>query len=91
MKKSTMCRGLEWVAVLTQFERVTHIPSIAFRHLPPNSARIGYATEETLFMALLSGERFHFANVQAVPAAAAIDVNMQLPKHVLKNSIEILY
>ena len=49
---------------------------LAFRHFPPNSARIGYATEETLFMALLSGERFHFANVQAVPAAAAIDVNM---------------
>ena len=27
----------------------THTPSIAFRHLPPNSARIGYATEGALF------------------------------------------
>ena len=27
-----------------------HTPSIAFRHLPPNSARFGYATEEPLFV-----------------------------------------
>ena len=27
-----------------------HTPSIAFRHLPPNSARICYATEGTLFI-----------------------------------------
>ena len=26
----------------------THTPSIAFRHLPPNSARISYATEGAL-------------------------------------------
>ena len=26
-----------------------HTPSIAFRHLPPDSARFGYATEGTLF------------------------------------------
>ena len=26
-----------------------HTPSIAFRHLPPNSARFGYATEGALF------------------------------------------
>ena len=25
-----------------------HTPSIAFRHLPPNSARFGYATEGAL-------------------------------------------
>ena len=25
-------------------------PRVAFRHLPPNSARIGYATEEALFI-----------------------------------------
>ena len=25
-----------------------HTPSIAFRHLPPNSARFSYATEEAL-------------------------------------------
>ena len=29
-----------------------HTPSIAFRHLPPNSARFGYATEETLFISV---------------------------------------
>ena len=28
----------------------THTPSIAFRHLPPNSARFGYATEGALFI-----------------------------------------
>ena len=28
----------------------THTPSIAFRHLPPNSARIAYATEGALFI-----------------------------------------
>ena len=28
----------------------SHTPSIAFRHLPPNSARFGYATEGTLFI-----------------------------------------
>ena len=28
----------------------THTPSIAFRHLPPNSARTGYATERALFI-----------------------------------------
>ena len=27
-----------------------HAPSIAFRHLPPNSARIAYATEGALFI-----------------------------------------
>ena len=27
----------------------SHTPSIAFRHLPPNSARFGYATEGALF------------------------------------------
>ena len=29
--------------------RSTHTPSIAFRHLPPNSARFSYATEGALF------------------------------------------
>ena len=27
-----------------------YTPSIAFRHLPPNTARFGYATEEALFI-----------------------------------------
>ena len=29
---------------------VSHTPGIAFRHLPPNSARTGYATEGALFI-----------------------------------------
>ena len=29
---------------------VYHIPSIAFRHLPPNSARFSYATEGAIFI-----------------------------------------
>ena len=28
---------------------INHTPSIAFRHLPPNSAKSGYATERALF------------------------------------------
>ena len=28
----------------------SHTPSIAFRHLPPNSARFSYATEGALFI-----------------------------------------
>ena len=28
----------------------SHTPSVAFRHLPPNSARIGYVTEGALFI-----------------------------------------
>ena len=35
----------------------SHTPSIAFRHLPPNSARFSYATEGALFIsAQLSSE-----------------------------------
>ena len=30
----------------------SHTPSIAFRHLPPNSARFGYATEGALFISV---------------------------------------
>ena len=30
-----------------------HTPSIAFRHLPPNSARFSYATEGALFISAL--------------------------------------
>ena len=29
---------------------LTHTPSIAFRHLPPNSARFSYTTEGALFI-----------------------------------------
>ena len=37
---------------------LTHTPSIAFRHLPPNSARFSYATEVALFIsAQLSMQR----------------------------------
>ena len=31
-------------------EGLRHTPSIAFRHFPPNSARIGYATEGALYL-----------------------------------------
>ena len=34
----------------SQCSPFSHTPSITFRHLPPNSARIGYATEEALFI-----------------------------------------
>ena len=33
-----------------QGEGRRHTPSIAFLHLPPNSARFGYATEGALFI-----------------------------------------
>ena len=39
------------------FHTYRHTPSIAFQHLPPNSARFGYATEGALFIsALLSSD-----------------------------------
>ena len=34
-----------------QRQRETHTPSIAFGHIPPNSARFSYATEGALFIA----------------------------------------
>ena len=34
----------------TRCEDHAHTPSIAFRHLPPNSARFSYATEGALFI-----------------------------------------
>ena len=34
----------------SQLQSHQHTPSIAFRHLPPNSARFGYATEGALFI-----------------------------------------
>ena len=36
--------------VVTDPQLVTHTPSTAFRHLPPNSARFSYATEGALFI-----------------------------------------
>ena len=33
-------------------ERGHHTPSTAFWHLPPNSARFGYATEGALFISM---------------------------------------
>ena len=42
--------GVMW-SVLAAFQvrqAVLHTPSIAFRHLPPNSVRFGYATEGVL-------------------------------------------
>ena len=38
-----------WVLTNKTVE-ATHTPSIAFRHLPPNSARFSYATEGALFI-----------------------------------------
>ena len=38
----------EW----THTQDLKHTPRIPFRHLPPNSARSGYATEAALFIAM---------------------------------------
>ena len=35
---------------ISQSQLSVHTPSIAFRHLPPNSARFSYATEGALFI-----------------------------------------
>ena len=43
--------------LLVQTQQSVHTPSIAFRHLSPNSARFSYATEGALFIsAQLSGD-----------------------------------
>ena len=53
---------LPWRKVLKSDARsvlLAHTPSIAFRHLPPNSARNSYATEGALFTsAQLSTDAF---------------------------------
>ena len=36
--------------LVTPLKGHSHTPSIAFRHLPPNPARFGYATEGALFI-----------------------------------------
>ena len=41
-------KSLYGLAILGQ--ELSQTPSIAFRHPPPNSARIGYATEGALFI-----------------------------------------
>ena len=45
----TMAFGTEQ-EVLDTHQGPWHTPSIAFRHLPPISARFGYATEGALFI-----------------------------------------
>ena len=43
-------RVLQMVTPKTSWQRRIHTQSIAFRHLPPNSARFSYATEGALFI-----------------------------------------
>ena len=38
------------VSSIAATQHKTDTPSLAFRHLPPNSARIGYTTEGALFI-----------------------------------------
>ena len=45
----TLANQLRWIAQYG--ETPSHTPSIAFRHLPPNPARVSYATEGSLFIA----------------------------------------
>ena len=40
----------EWKGYRNKSQHRKHTPSVAFRHLPPNSARFGYATERALFI-----------------------------------------
>ena len=40
----------EYVLLLGDNDWPGHAPNIAFRHLPPNSARFSYATEGALFI-----------------------------------------
>ena len=46
----THARTHAYTHVHTQANANPHTPSIAFRHLPPNSARFSYATEGALFI-----------------------------------------
>ena len=59
-EKITAFTGTEQTIAFTGTEKTTafigkektaaHTPSVAFRHLPPNSARLSYATEGALFI-----------------------------------------
>ena len=54
-------------------ESLTQTPNIAFRHLPPNSARFGYATEGALFIsAQLSNDA-----VSALPKGLGINMTVE--------------
>ena len=41
-----------WSVTASELQAWTHTLSIAFRHLPPNSARFSYATEGALFISV---------------------------------------
>ena len=45
-----VCDIMDVFGVCDQHLPYTHTPSIAFQHLPPNSARFSYATEGVLFI-----------------------------------------
>ena len=53
-KGSSLLRAFhQWPSLDTgHWQLLAHTPSIAFRHLPPNSARFSYATEGVLFISM---------------------------------------
>ena len=53
-KGSSLLRAFhQWPSLDTgHWQLLAHTPSIAFRHLPPNSARFSYATEGVLFISV---------------------------------------
>ena len=57
---------------------LTHTPSIAFRHLPPTSARFSYATEGALFISAQ-------LSTDAVIGLRKVWVLMTVPKHARKH------
>ena len=54
LKVKDITPSIAWIAIdrhrSSKRHRRSHIPSLAFRHLPPNSARFSYATEGALFI-----------------------------------------
>ena len=59
-------------------DRYSHTPSIAFRHLPPNSAGFSYATEGALFIS--AQLNFHQCG-QHPPKGFGTDKTVEATKH----------
>ena len=75
----------DWFSVTAVIrEWFTHNPSIAFRHLPPNSARFSYATEGALFISAQLSTDAVSALRKAVRVLIRLWSNLA-PKHARKH------
>ena len=77
-KRSECLLSSRWVGII---HGRSHTPSIAFRHLPPNSARFSYATEGAFFIsAQLSSDAVRFRRISLESATQVVsDYSLTMP------------